>query len=62
MCRLEGKIAPVTGGNSGIGLATANRFVNEGAEPHLLVGGRLPPADSFDKWLWFVEAHLQGER
>src|SRR5215469_6425420 len=29
--RLEGKIAVVTGGNSGIGLATAQRFVQEGA-------------------------------
>jgi NAD(P)-dependent dehydrogenase (short-subunit alcohol dehydrogenase family) len=31
VAKLEGKIALVTGGNSGIGLATATAFVNEGA-------------------------------
>jgi NAD(P)-dependent dehydrogenase (short-subunit alcohol dehydrogenase family) len=38
MSRLEGKIAVVTGANSGIGLASARRFVAEGA--HVYITGR----------------------
>ncbi|MGY1619875.1 SDR family NAD(P)-dependent oxidoreductase [Geodermatophilus sp. SYSU D00691] len=47
MARLQGKVTVITGGESGIGLATARRFVAEGAEVYILGldEGRLKDAE-----------------
>ena len=37
--RLAGKVAVVTGGSTGMGLATAQRFVREGMD-HVFITGR----------------------
>src|SRR6202045_893797 len=60
MSRLKGKIAVITGANSGIGLASAKRFVAEGA--HVYITGRRQ--EELDKAIQAVgagEAAMQGE-
>src|ERR1700737_330322 len=49
--KLAGKISVITGGSSGIGLATAKRFVEEGA--HVVITGRR------EKELKEAEAYLK---
>ena len=46
MSKLEDKITLITGGNSGIGLATAKRFVIEGA---CMLYGHEPAEDFGDE-------------
>ena len=56
--KLEGKIALITGGNSGIGLATARRFVAEGA--HVLITGRRRA--ELDEAVTQIGKHVTGVR
>jgi NAD(P)-dependent dehydrogenase (short-subunit alcohol dehydrogenase family) len=56
MGRLTGKIAVITGGNSGIGLATANRFVSEGA--YVFITGRRE--DELDKAVAVLGSGVTG--
>jgi NAD(P)-dependent dehydrogenase (short-subunit alcohol dehydrogenase family) len=54
--RLDGKIAVITGGNSGIGLATAHRFVQEGA--YIFITGRRQ--DELDKAVKLIGKNVTG--
>jgi NAD(P)-dependent dehydrogenase (short-subunit alcohol dehydrogenase family) len=54
--RLDGKIAVITGGNSGIGLATAQQFVQEGA--YVFITGRRQ--DELDKAVKQIGRNVVG--
>ena len=60
MGKLEGKIALITGGTSGIGLATAKQFVREGAFV-FITGRRQPELDAAVKELEEKAIGVQGD-
>ncbi len=58
MGKLDGKVAVITGGNSGIGLATAQRFVAEGAQ--VFITGRRQT--ELDKAVKLIGKNVTGVR
>ena len=60
MKKLEGKIAVITGGNSGIGLATAQRFVSDGAYV-FITGRRQSELDEAVKQIGANVSGIQGD-
>lgn len=60
MGKLDGKVAVVTGGNSGIGLATAKRFAADGAYV-FITGRRKPELDAAVKQIGKNVTGVQGD-
>ena len=60
MSRLNGKIAVITGGNSGIGLATAIRFATDGAQV-VIVGRRQQELDNALRLIGPEAIAIQGD-
>lgn len=58
--RLEGKVALITGGSSGIGLATARRFAGEGARV-FITGRRQPELDAAISEIGHAATGVQGD-
>jgi NAD(P)-dependent dehydrogenase (short-subunit alcohol dehydrogenase family) len=60
MGKLEGKVAVITGGSSGIGLATAQRFASEGARV-FITGRRQAELDEAVKLIGNNAVGIQGD-